>query len=150
MPICGKKIVQLKVTGRRRIQWRWVSTLPFIRGNDTNNPTFGSHPPPAKRGDSTNLLSSAKGTLINASGRLAQAAAGEVILKVYKMDKNSPVVRGMMLWNLILCFKPRAVYGVPKATIKTRSVFLPFPPLAENPTHPLCRWWLTPAHIIHY
>jgi hypothetical protein len=41
------------------------------------------------------------GALLHASGLIAQAAAGEVILRMDSIDKNSNFTRGMMAWNII-------------------------------------------------
>ena len=45
--------------------------------------------------------SDAKGAAINAAGLITQAIGGEVILRVDKIDKNDPFMRGMMAWNIL-------------------------------------------------
>jgi len=48
-----------------------------------------------------NASSDAKGFAINSAGLIGQEIGSEVILQVDKIDKNSPFVRGMMLWNVL-------------------------------------------------
>ena len=48
-----------------------------------------------------NASSDAKGFAINSAGLIGQEIESEVILQIDKIDKNSPFVRGMMLWNVL-------------------------------------------------
>ncbi len=42
-----------------------------------------------------------KGWAINSAGLIAQAAGGEIILRVDRIDKNDAFVRGMMTWDIL-------------------------------------------------
>jgi len=45
--------------------------------------------------------SNAKGVAVYSAGLISQAASGEIILNVDKINKNDAFVRGMMTWNIL-------------------------------------------------